>query len=97
MYCKEQSNQTRPLQMNLRAKTVMELSSHSLQDPEQLGASEVSGDRDPRQQEEAGAGPETAGNRQQRDRQEDEQPETRPHAAKEDQGPVPGVRKRYTV
>lgn len=62
------------------------------QDPEQLGALEVSREGDPRQQAQAGAGPEGAGVRQQRDRQEDEQPQTGSHAAPQDQRPVLDVR-----
>ena len=66
------------------------------QDPEQLGAAEVPRDGDPRQQTQAGAGPEAAGVGQQGDRQEDEQPQARPAAAPQDQGPVHHVRRTHT-
>ncbi len=64
----------------------------SIQNSEQLWEAEIESDRDSWQQEEVGTGLDATSYRQSRDRQEDEQFETRPHTAEEATGPIPCVR-----
>jgi len=63
----------------------------SWKDHGELRQAEVSDQRDRGQQAAPGGGSEEAGGRLPRDRQEDEQHQTRPDPAPQDQGPVPDV------